>query len=271
MRFDDRGAGASTLDDPALLLGATSLDFAKDVLAIVRHLQTVPEVDAKRIGLIGHSEGGMIGPLVTTMTDDVAFLVLLAGPGVRGRDILALQLALGLKANGGDPAAADRVTEHLGHAVDLVLEGADEQAVHDALVPAAEATMAASKIPPGAASVAAIVRSYQDLVSSPWAVYFLGHDPLPVLRAVTCPVLAMNGTLDLQVWHEQNLDAIDRAMTEAGGDITIRRYDGLNHLFQPAGTGSAAEYATIETTFDERVLRDMTVWIQQRTGGSNDK
>ena len=86
--------------------------------------------------------------------------------------------------------------------------------------------------------------------------FFLTYDPRPALAEIKCPVLACNGTLDLQVWHEQNLDVIERTITEAGGDVTAKRYEGLNHLFQPATTGSIAEYATIEITFDETVLRE---------------
>ena len=84
-----------------------------------------------------------------------------------------------------------------------------------------------------------------------------------------CPVLALNGTLDLQVWHDQNLDAIERVITDAGGDITIIRYEGLNHLFQPATTGSVGEYAQIETTIDEHVLQDIVKWIKQKVPVGN--
>ncbi len=90
--------------------------------------------------------------------------------------------------------------------------------------------------------------------------------PRPVLARVRCPVLALNGTLDLQVWHEQNLPEIERAITGAGGDVTVRRYEGLNHLFQPATTGSIGEYGVIETTIDEAVLQDIAAWIELKAG-----
>lgn len=105
-------------------------------------------------------------------------------------------------------------------------------------------------------------------LTSPWMRYFLTSDPRPALAGIKCPVLACNGTLDLQVWHEQNLEVIEQTITEAGGDVTAKRYEGLNHLFQPATTGSVAEYATIEITFDETVLRDIVQWIKRKVTDS---
>jgi hypothetical protein len=101
-------------------------------------------------------------------------------------------------------------------------------------------------------------------VTSPWMQYFITYDPRPALGRVRCPVLALNGMLDLQVYHDQNLPEIEKAITQGGGDVTIRRYEGLNHLFQPATTGAVSEYGTIETTFDEAVLRDIVEWIDAR-------
>lgn len=95
----------------------------------------------------------------------------------------------------------------------------------------------------------------------PWMKYFLQFEPAQYLEKMTCPVLALNGTKDVQVWHEQNLDAIKKIMEEAGNDITAKRYEGLNHLFQISETGSPAEYAAIEMTFEEQVLQDIVEWI----------
>jgi fermentation-respiration switch protein FrsA (DUF1100 family) len=95
--------------------------------------------------------------------------------------------------------------------------------------------------------------------------YFITYDPRPALARVRCPVLALNGMLDLQVWHEQNLPEIEKAVRGAGGDVTVRRYEGLNHMFQPATTGAISEYGAIETTFDEAVLADMAEWISAKT------
>ena len=100
--------------------------------------------------------------------------------------------------------------------------------------------------------------------ASPWMRFFLTYDPRPTLGKLRCPVLAVNGTRDLQVWHDQNLPEIQSVIAAAGGDVTIKRYQGLNHLFQPARTGLVAEYATIETTFDEAVLSDIVEWITSR-------
>jgi fermentation-respiration switch protein FrsA (DUF1100 family) len=113
------------------------------------------------------------------------------------------------------------------------------------------------------------VEAQMAFLNSPWMKYFLEFDPRPTLAKVKCPVLAVNGTLDLQVWHEQNLPEIEKAIREAGGDVTAKRYDNLNHLFQPARTGGMSEYGAIETTIDPAVLEDVTVWITQKTAGKN--
>jgi fermentation-respiration switch protein FrsA (DUF1100 family) len=101
-------------------------------------------------------------------------------------------------------------------------------------------------------------------VTSPWMDSFIRYDPGGALRACNLPVLAINGTLDRQVWHDQNLPAIRSAVTAAGGEVTILRVPGVNHLLQPATTGAVSEYASIETTIDEGVLKQITEWINQR-------
>ena len=143
--------------------------------------------------------------------------------------------------------------------------GSDD--LKNALRPVVEAQLAAMTGLEGEALAKAVELELSQAVS-PWMRYFVNYDPRPALSRVRCPVLALNGTLDLQVWHEQNLPEIEKALRAGGGDATVKRYEGLNHLFQPAKTGSVMEYATIETTFDEGVLRDIAQWIHQKVPGS---
>ena len=144
----------------------------------------------------------------------------------------------------------------------VMKRGASQEEIETALRPAIETELIAIGLE--GETLEEGVQAQLKQLASPWLRFFITYDPRPALGRVRCPVLAVNGTLDLQVWHEQNLDVIEQRITEAGGDVTVKRYEGLNHLFQPATTGSIAEYATIETTFDETVLRDIVQWIKRK-------
>ncbi|MDP6600942.1 MAG: alpha/beta fold hydrolase [Phycisphaerales bacterium] len=260
MRFDDRGVGASTVEHADSIRNATSEDFATDVAAIVNAVRWQPEINDRLVGLIGHSEGGLIGPMVAAADDDIAFVVMLAGPGVPGSDILLLQQELLFLAAGASQEQVDHIVDAQSELY-TVMESADESAIRHGLRKLIESQMAVS------ASTATeqemedqidlAVRQFQ----SPWMTFFRTYDPAPTLGMLDCPVLAMNGTLDLQVWHDQNLPVIEQVINDAGGDVTIVRLEGLNHLFQPATTGAVGEYATIETTIDESALQEVGDWV----------
>lgn len=266
MRYDDRGVGGSAVDDMALVLEATTADFATDALAVVEKLRTLDIVDNSRIGLIGHSEGGEIAPMVGQMTDGIAFMVLLAGPGVPGRDLLLRQTELLLLANDADEVAVKEHSEIQKAMFAALIDDKDEEKAGELLVDLIKVQMKATGAEATDAMVEAGVEAARAQMLIPWMKYFLAYDPRPALKKTTCPVLAVNGTRDLQVWHEQNLDSIERVMKEAGRDITIIRYKDRNHLFQPTETGKFGEYAEIEITFDEAVLADMVKWIKEKVG-----
>lgn len=268
MRYDDRGVGRSNVPSDrmdALVMNATSADFATDTVAIYDALAQQPEIDAGRIGLIGHSEGGLIAPLAAQQRPDVAYMVLLAGPGVRGDALLRKQLELMWVAAGADATAIAPLLEGFGRVQQLIIDQADEAAMNDALTALTpmfvEAGLASED---QAAESDGPIDMGLSMLNSPWMRYFFSFDPAEALRAATCPILALNGEKDLQVWHEQNLDAIEHIIREAGGDVTAIRYADLNHLFQPCDTGHPAEYAAIETTFDERVLADIVKWLNDK-------
>jgi len=252
LRVDDRGVGGSTGD----VAGATSEDFAGDVAAGIDFLSARDDVRADRIGLVGHSEGGLIAPLVATRRDDVAFVVLLAGPGVSGAEILFDQAELLARAAG---------------ATDAFVEGnrAQQERIFAILRETADPALARQRLREVLDDDAAALAQL-DQVASPWFRYFVLHDPAPILRELACPVLALNGELDLQVPCERNLAAI-RAALEAGGnpDFEVRAYPGLNHLFQHAATGAVAEYGEIEETIAPQALDDVTNWIRARVAGED--
>lgn len=265
LRSDDRGVGGST--GSARL--ATSEDFAGDVRAAVRFLRTRKEVDPARIGLIGHSEGGMIAPLVAASDPRVAFIVLLAGPGVPGDSILITQSLLVSRSAGmSDSMARD------AQAAQRELMRAARTAPDSASLAATMRAVLArqlDRLPPEerrrAGDLDALAGAQTALLRTPWMRFFLSHDPRPVLARVRCPVLALNGEKDVQVSASQNLPEI-RAALERGGnrDVTVKALPDLNHLFQTAGTGSVGEYAAIQETFAPGALEAISVWIGARMG-----
>ncbi len=248
LRFDKRGTGASTGDYKA----ATTTDFADDALAAVAYLKTRKDIDPRHIGLIGHSEGGMIVPMVAVGDPSVAYIVMMAGPGVNGADVWIEQLRLILKAaNVPDDTIAKALTVRRAM-VDIVLAQKDPAAAAVKL----RALLAGSGTP---AQVDALIAT----VNTAWFRDFFAYDPQPMLRKVMCPVLALDGSKDLQVSAEQNLPAIRTALAD-NPNAQIIEMPNLNHLFQTATTGGIAEYAQIEETIAPVALDTMTDWIAKQ-------
>ncbi len=264
LRVDDRGVGGSD----GVRADLTSADFARDVRAGVEFLETQPDIDAGHIGLIGHSEGGLIAPMVAADADDIAFVVLLAGPGVSGAELMPLQNEMLLRAAGATDAQIRTQLDVLGRLY-AALSGDAEASVVEAVVDKLLDLQLAGVPEAQRAEVRdnARVAALQQ-VGSAWFRYFLVAQPRDYLTRVGCPVLALNGTLDLQVSADQNLGAIEAALAEGGNsDVTTRQLEGLNHLFQNARTGQVAEYAQIEETFAPEVLDLVTDWLLERVSG----
>jgi len=263
LRVDDRGVGKSTGD----FATANSGDFANDVMAGIAYLKTRQDIDPARIGLIGHSEGGIIAPMVAAKSKDVAFVVMLAGVGVPAEDLMVRQAALIMKANGasdemvGENEDAQRQMFAIVRAEkDPAVAEPKLRAVGDALLKKLEA------VDPSVAQAGkGSIESSVTMVNSPWFRYWLTYDPAATLRRVKVPVLALNGSLDLQVDPKQNLPAIEKALKEGGNtDVTVTELPGLNHLFQTATTGSPNEYATIDETMSPVAMKTIGDWILAR-------
>lgn len=263
LRVDDRGVGGSTGDFGK----ATSQDFAEDVLGGVDFLKGRGDIKPSNIGLIGHSEGGLIAPLVASRCEDVAFLVLLAGPGVTGEQILYAQGELISKAGGASDelAAQTRASQEAMFAV--VREVADNDAALEKLRAAFDNALASLDEIARAAVEAqrGVAEQQMQALVSPWFRFFLAYDPAPTLQLVKCPVLAVNGEKDLQVPPDQNLPVIAAALAAGGNtDFAVRELPGLNHLFQTSETGAPAEYGLIEETFSPAALEIVGDWIEDR-------
>ncbi len=260
LRVDDRGIGGSTGN----VNDSTSEDFALDVLAGVDFLKNRKEIDSKKIGLIGHSEGGLIAPIVASQTKDVAFIVMMAGTGLTGEEIIYLQSRLIAQASGVNNEDIEKNLEDQrkvfavvksGETVDII-----KNTLHKMFLDDFNAMSEDERKAMGDPEAAFEVQARQ--VTSRWFRYFMSYDPTTHLKMVKCPVLAINGEKDLQVPPKENLAAIEQALREAGNmHVTIKELPGLNHLFQKATTGNPSEYAQISETINPEVLFLISSWI----------
>lgn len=267
LRVDDRGVGGST-GSP---LTATTADFVKDVLAGVNYLTKHPEINAKKIGLIGHSEGGLIAPMVAVETSDVAFIVLMAGPGMSGSDVILSQIELINRAAGTSEKDIQNALAMQKQYNRVIVEVKDDKEAKAQLTALLKSYFdnASEEEKQAVVQAAGSMDNYINATVAnallPWNRFFFAFDPGPTLRKVQCPVLAINGSKDLQVDAKPNLAGIEKALKEGGNrDMTIIELPGLNHLFQTANTGSPAEYGSINETIAPSVLKLMGDWILQR-------
>jgi uncharacterized protein len=257
LRYDKRGTGSSSGD----YAKATTADFADDADAAVAYLATRTDIDHRRIGLIGHSEGGLIAPIVATHNPSVAFMVLMAGPGENGAKTLSEQGRLLSKAMGLTDAQVETAAT-LRDQLIAIAETEKDPAVANAKLRALLADAAKSQRLPATAA-----EQQAAAFTSDWFRFFFTYDPVPTLRKVRCPVLALGGSNDLQVPAEKNLASIKAAMA-ANSDAQILELPNLNHLFQTSRTGSLFEYGQIEETIAPSALDLITSWILKHVGVS---
>ncbi len=261
LRYDDRGIGGSKGN----VTGATSLSFAGDAEAAVAFLLGRPDIDPEKIGLAGHSEGGVIAPIVASRNGSIAFVISLAGPGVTGHDAIIQQNIDFFRVAGMSEEDLDKQLHMLRNIFRFVVAGDDQRTVAKEAMEwynkelDAKGLTAEERRGQMSGFAQALVQT-----NNPWWKYFLATDPAQFWSNVGCPVLALNGEKDIQVNHEQNLPAI-KAAVKKGGNRKVKAVSlpDLNHLFQHAATGAISEYATIEETFSPEVLDMMTVWIRK--------
>jgi pimeloyl-ACP methyl ester carboxylesterase len=256
LRCDDRGVGGSGGDFAA----ATSVDFAADLRAENRFLSARKDIDRRRIGALGHSEGGIIAPMVAAGSDSVAFLVLLGAPGIRGDSVMLDQADRIQRAAGfTDTARAlNRVAQERMFAAVVTDRG------WDAARKAVETVLRFMGTPDS--MLASAVDAQVTEMKRPWMKGFLTHDPAPVLQKVRCPVLALFGANDLQVAPAVNAPPLERALRSGGNrDVTVRVIPRANHLFQETDNGSLMLYRTLKKEFVPGLLDTITTWVTART------
>ncbi|WP_228012080.1 alpha/beta hydrolase family protein [Flavobacterium hungaricum] len=252
LRFDDRGAGKSTGD----FSKATTADFSKDVEAAVVYLKTRKEINKNKIGLVGHSEGGVINAIVAGNSKDINYIVSLAGPGLRGDKLLLLQRELIERQMGISETEILKSKDVYSGVYKIILNSTS----NDEKLKTEVSNYFKSKL--GVTTTDDQLTIMSESVLNPWMYYFLRFDPTTAFKKVKCPVLALNGSKDLQVPAEVNLQAVKTAVLSGGNKkVTTKNLPDLNHFFQECKTGSPAEYGAIEQTFSPIALEEISGWI----------
>ncbi len=260
LRFDDRGTAKSTGN----FKSATTADFARDVESALKYLKSRKEINHNKIGLIGHSEGGIIAPMVASKNKNVDFIILLAGTGIRGDKLLLLQQEEIGSASGISKKDLSKARVINKGAFDIVLKTNDIETLKKELTNYLKESLKdlpKSEIPKGT-SIDDYVQLQVKQLTSPWIIYFIKYNPATILEKVKCPVFAINGNKDLQVSSKVNLPAIKKALIKGGNkSVTTKELASLNHLFQECEIGLPSEYSTIEQTFSPIALEEISNWI----------
>jgi uncharacterized protein len=264
LRVDDRGKGLTK----GAFLKATSADFANDAEASLAWLMSRAEVNKKKIGLIGHSEGAMIASIVAARNKNVNFVIFLAGPGVRGDSLLIAQSAAVLRSEGVSATAVDAYMPLYKNLIKAVVSAKDTAIAYSRVWPLVHDWRA--KEPAAAkefgldteAGAKAIVDNLVGGFSEAWMQYFLQFDPAPFIKKFNCKVLALNGEKDIQVIPQQNLPAIEAALKKSKSPAyKTQQLPGLNHLFQQCTVCSTGEYGKLQQSFAPEALQSMKTWL----------
>lgn len=262
LRYDDRGFGKSKGN----FTEATTVDFAYDAISAVSFLKK--DSRFSEIGIIGHSEGGLVAPMAATQSDDINFIVMLAGLGISGREILIRQVKLITAAEGGSEEKVKLRGKQQEKLLDLAVAEKPDSVKKKEISKLLKEMMnfdSMSEEVKNNAEMSIFAQANQ--LIGPWFQFFITFDPYETLTEVECPVLAINGSKDVQVPAEINLKMIKQALDEGGNNkYKIVKLEGLNHLFQNCKTGAVSEYALIEETFDPSTLDLITNWIKENTG-----
>ncbi|MEO7694359.1 MAG: alpha/beta hydrolase [Chryseolinea sp.] len=263
LRYDDRGFGKSSGD----FQKSTSMDFSTDVESAVQFLKTREDIDIEKIGLIGHSDGAMIAPMVAARSSDVSFIVLLGAPGILGSELMIKRQELLERQEGKSETEIERSKKFIETIIGITVNSKTEKDLGVALTEFANENkdqIPADQIPPAMTKEQFISRQVA-MLSSPWFKYFYTYDPRPILEKVKCPLLALTGNKDVQAPSVYNLPAIKDALISGGNDdVTVKELQTLNHMFQECSTGRLDEYAKIDQTFSPIALNEISDWVLQK-------
>ena len=261
LRCDDRGTAASQGNHAT----ATNEDFARDTEAAINYLRSRKEINAKKIGIIGHSAGGIIAFIVAKKDPSIAFVVSLAGAGVKGDSLMLKQVELISKSQGMPDAVWQGMKPSIRNRY-AILQQTDKtpEELQKELYADITQTMSPEQLKD--LNTIQQISAQISSMTSPWYLHFMRYDPAEDLKELKCPVLALNGEKDIQMDAAMNLTAIQERITGNGNkNVTIKAYPNLNHLFQTCEKGTLAEYGQLEETISPEVLKDITEWILKQT------
>lgn len=259
LRYDDRGVGKSE----GTYEIAAYADRISDVESAIAYLKTRKENNAENIGLMGHSEGGLIAAMVAEQSTDVGFIVSMAAPGLSGYEMMMLRTEISHKEAGTNESEVQKEIMLLKGIFDVVMASDDlsesKAILTDSLLNQMESNPAQFQEGLKSENLTQMIGTF----TAPWFQRILQSNPGTSLRNVSCPVLAINGGLDKQILPKENLGAIKKALEEGGNkQATIKELPNLNHLFQEAKTGLVEEFETIDQTFSPIALKEVTNWIK---------
>jgi pimeloyl-ACP methyl ester carboxylesterase len=258
LRIDDRGVNKSTGD----YYSSTSKDFARDVHSAVEFLRS--RKDIEQIGLIGHSDGAMIAPMVAAESPHVNFIVLLGAPSIPGSELIVERQVLIERKLGKSEDEIDRSKQYMTNLVRTIIEAKDVKHALEEFAFKTKDDIPYDQIPKGTTREEFVSRQIW-MLSSPWFKFYFNYDPRVTMKKVTCPVLALTGELDVQAPPALNLPAIKTALAEGkNSDATVKELKTLNHMFQESKTGMIEEYSSIDQTFSPIALNEISEWILLR-------
>ncbi len=264
LRYDSRGVGGSS----GKAYQYTIEDVAKDALAAVRYLQSRSDIDASQIGLLGHSQGGIVAPLMASRSKDVAFIICISGTGLPGDEGFLLQNASIAQAEGASESQVEDLLRSHRRFFKLLRRDANIQELKTAVTSIVKHSIAwqseeeKKRIVEDDDALNQQVQCVLTAFASPWFRFFIDYDPRPALENVDCPALLIFGELDMQVLAEENCKAMVDALQKRGSsNLTVKTFPRANHLFQDAKTGSPSEYAELEKTFVPGFLEFISDWI----------
>ena len=262
LRYDKRGVGESKGNYES----ANSFDFANDVTSAIEYLLTREEIKSNEIGLIGHSEGGLIAPIVASQSSNVAFIVSLAGPSISGDKILLSQQKAIALAKGTDISEVKKNQKFNQDAFEIIKLYKDGDTLRKRMTEYIEKISLNDHDKPENMNYDEYVNAQVNGILSPWMVNFLRYNPEKYIEQVQVPVLALNGTKDLQVLASENLTEWKRILENSGNkDVTIKELQNLNHLFQTCETGLPDEYEKLNESFSVIGMREISKWIKKQT------
>jgi pimeloyl-ACP methyl ester carboxylesterase len=257
LRYDDRGFGESTGD----FSKATTADFAQDVLSALTYLKSRKDIDAKQIGLIGHSEGGIIAPLAANQTSDISFIITLAGTGIPGSEVAVIQSKTMRPFPVPNEAAFEknvRESIEIASSNNEISQIKEELTRHNTsyLTPILKSLGASDD------NISKFIENEVKTGLKPWTRYFYTYNPSDEFEKLSIPVLSLNGSKDTQVNATINQNAIRNALIRADNkNYKIVELENLNHLFQECTTGDMNEYKDIEQTMSPIALKEISNWI----------